>query len=79
MGITIKQRNFEKMVGERSTIAVYNHLGEKVFAGAWAEERAMTPEQVLAAQQSVVISLTSSPGGGPQYIQASHHLLRLMD
>ncbi|MGZ3618125.1 MAG: LuxR C-terminal-related transcriptional regulator [Ktedonobacteraceae bacterium] len=60
MGITIKQRNFEKMVGERSTIAVYNHLGEKVFADAWAEGRAMTPEQVLAAQQTVVIPLISS-------------------
>ena len=63
MGITIKQRNFEKMVGERSTIAVYNHLGEKVFADAWAEGRAMTPEQVLAAQQSVVMPLTSSSPG----------------
>ena len=35
---------------ERSVTAARTQLGEKVFAEAWAEGRAMTPEQVLAVQ-----------------------------
>jgi DNA-binding CsgD family transcriptional regulator len=35
---------------ERPVTAARTQLGEKVFAEAWAEGRAMTPEQVLAVQ-----------------------------
>lgn len=63
MGYIIKHENYEKMESERSVKAVYSHLGDKVFAAAWAEGRAMTPEQVLAARESVVIPLISSQSG----------------
>jgi predicted ATPase/DNA-binding CsgD family transcriptional regulator len=35
---------------ERSLSAARVHLGERAFAAAWAQGRAMTPEQALAAQ-----------------------------
>jgi len=35
---------------ERSLSAVRVHLGERAFAAAWAQGRAMTPQQALAAQ-----------------------------
>jgi predicted ATPase/DNA-binding CsgD family transcriptional regulator len=44
----------------RSMAAVRSHLGEKAFAIAWAEGRAMTPAQVLAAQQSI-FTYTTTP------------------
>jgi predicted ATPase/DNA-binding CsgD family transcriptional regulator len=55
MGYPIKSLFFENMRAERLTKAVYRLLGEQVFADAWAQGRALTPEQVLAAQESVVI------------------------
>ena len=41
---------------ERSIDDVYNHLGEKAFAVAWDEGRAMTPTQALEAQKTMSIS-----------------------
>jgi predicted ATPase/class 3 adenylate cyclase/DNA-binding CsgD family transcriptional regulator len=41
---------------ERSVAAARSSLGEKDFVAAWAQGRAMTPEQALAAQVSEVIS-----------------------
>jgi predicted ATPase/class 3 adenylate cyclase/DNA-binding CsgD family transcriptional regulator len=41
---------------ERSVAAARGSLGEKDFVAAWAQGRAMTPEQALAAQVSEVIS-----------------------
>src|SRR5438874_1867400 len=35
---------------ERSLSATRVHLGERAFAAAWSQGRAMTPEQALAAQ-----------------------------
>jgi DNA-binding CsgD family transcriptional regulator len=35
---------------ERSLSAARVHLGERAFAAAWAQGRAMTPQQALAAQ-----------------------------
>ncbi len=40
---------------ERVVAAARTQLGEQAFAAAWAEGRAMTPEQVLAAQEPVTI------------------------
>jgi predicted ATPase/class 3 adenylate cyclase/DNA-binding CsgD family transcriptional regulator len=42
---------------ERVVAAARAHLGEQTFAAAWAEGRTMTPEQVLAAQESATISM----------------------
>ncbi len=47
----------------RSMAAVHNLLGEKAFATAWAEGRAMTPAQALAALESEVIPYTFTPSG----------------
>ena len=52
---------------ERSVAAARKQLGEKAFAVAWAEGRAMTPEQALAVQGKAMIRtamdtrLTSTP------------------
>jgi predicted ATPase/class 3 adenylate cyclase/DNA-binding CsgD family transcriptional regulator len=40
---------------EHAVAAARAHLGEQAFAAAWAEGRAMTPEQALAARISVTI------------------------
>jgi DNA-binding CsgD family transcriptional regulator len=40
---------------ERSVAATRAQLGEQAFAAAWAEGRAMTPEQALAAQGPVTM------------------------
>ena len=52
---------------ERSVAAARKQLGEKAFAVAWAEGRAMTPEQALAAQGSVTLprTLASSRTAAP--------------
>jgi len=47
---------------ERTIGSVRSRLGEQVFAAAWAEGRAMTPAQALAAQESVIPD-TSTPSG----------------
>jgi predicted ATPase/DNA-binding CsgD family transcriptional regulator len=40
---------------DRSVASAHAQLGEKAFAAAWAEGRAMTPEQALAAQGKTMI------------------------
>src|SRR5205085_9681097 len=45
----------ERDTYERSVAAVRTQLGEKAFATAWAEGRAMTPEQAFAAQGRATI------------------------
>ncbi len=47
---------------ERSVTAARAHLGENAFAACWAEGRAMTPEQALAAHGPATIS-TPTPAG----------------
>ena len=47
---------FERADYERVVEAVRARLGEKVFAALWAEGRAMTPEQALAAQEPATMS-----------------------
>jgi DNA-binding NarL/FixJ family response regulator len=55
----------ERDAYERSAAAARVHLGERVFAAAWAEGRTMTPEQAIAAQGPVAmpkqISTESQP------------------
>jgi DNA-binding CsgD family transcriptional regulator/tetratricopeptide (TPR) repeat protein len=46
----------------RSMADVRSRLGEQAFAVAWAEGRAMTPAQALAAQESV-FNYTTTPSG----------------
>jgi len=52
---------------EAATAAVRMHLGEQIFATAWTEGRAMTPEQALAAKGSVTLPqpLLSAPSSIP--------------
>jgi len=45
---------------ERLVTATRTHLGEQAFAAAWAEGRAMTPEQALAARGPAAISTPPS-------------------
>jgi len=45
----------ERVDYERDANAARNHLGQAAFAGAWAEGRAMTPEQ------AVVCALEDTP------------------
>jgi DNA-binding CsgD family transcriptional regulator/tetratricopeptide (TPR) repeat protein len=45
----------ERPAYDNSIIAARSQLGEKSFAAAWAEGRAMAPEQALAAQTSVTL------------------------
>ncbi len=40
----------ERVTYEQAVAAALTQLGEKDFASAWAEGRAMTPEQALAAK-----------------------------
>jgi predicted ATPase/DNA-binding CsgD family transcriptional regulator len=53
---------------ERSVAATRAQLGEQAFAAAWAEGRAMTPEQALAAQGPVTLpqSFPAAPSSTPQ-------------
>jgi predicted ATPase/DNA-binding CsgD family transcriptional regulator len=55
---------FERADYERVVEAVRARLGEKVFAALWAEGRAMTPEQALAAQEPV--TMPEKTPAGPQ-------------
>ncbi len=55
---------------ERSVSAARVHLGERAFAAAWAQGRAMTPERALAAQgqkptptSTKVVATPSYPAG----------------
>ena len=50
---------------ERAMAATRTQLGEQAFVAAWAEGRAMSPEQVLAAQEREVM-LTKVPTDQPQ-------------
>jgi len=54
---------------ERAVARVRAHLGEPVFASAWAKGRTMTPEQVLAEEEDSLPSPPSAPD--PSQIQAS--------
>jgi predicted ATPase/DNA-binding CsgD family transcriptional regulator len=42
---------------EQAVAATRTQLGEKTFATAWAEGRAMTPEQALAAQGAAIVPI----------------------
>jgi predicted ATPase/DNA-binding CsgD family transcriptional regulator len=52
---------------EAATAAARTHLGEQIFATAWTEGRAMTPEQALAAKGPVTLlqPLLSAPSSIP--------------
>ncbi len=53
---------------ERSLSATRVHLGERAFAAAWSQGRAMTPEQALAAQgQKPTPSPTTTVTPSPTY------------
>ena len=58
---------------ERSLSATRVHLGERAFAAAWAQGRAMTPQQALAAQghkPTPTPSATPSPQAYPAGLTA---------
>jgi predicted ATPase/DNA-binding CsgD family transcriptional regulator len=67
MGNTIKSLPYEKMIAKFSAKAAYHHPGEQGFAAARAQGRALTPEQVLAALESVELSSyrATEPGKTP--------------
>src|SRR5437763_11892275 len=51
---------------ERTLSAARVHLGERAFAAAWAQGRAMTPEQALAAKGQKPASHPSTTVAAPQ-------------
>ncbi len=52
---------------ERSLSAARVHLGERAFAAAWAQGRAMTPEQALAAQGQKPMPRSTTTVSPPTY------------
>jgi ATP/maltotriose-dependent transcriptional regulator MalT len=58
----IERSGYERLVAD-----VRTNLGEKAFATAWAEGRAMTPEQALTAQGPVILPqpLPTAPSSTP--------------
>ena len=56
---------FECVSYKRSVDAARTQLGEKYFAAAWAEGRAMTPEQALDAKGPVTIPQLLSTASSP--------------
>jgi predicted ATPase/DNA-binding CsgD family transcriptional regulator len=52
---------------ERSLSAARVHLGERAFAVAWAQGRAMTPQQALAAQGQKPTPSSSTTASPPSY------------
>jgi predicted ATPase/DNA-binding CsgD family transcriptional regulator len=69
---------------ERSLSAARVHLGERAFAAAWAQGRAMTPQQALAAQghkptPTLTPAMTPSPQVYPAGLTAREvEVLRLL-
>jgi predicted ATPase/DNA-binding CsgD family transcriptional regulator len=51
----------EDILYDRSVVAARIRLGERAFAAAWSEGRAMSPEQVLSAQGLVTMPGPSLP------------------
>jgi predicted ATPase/DNA-binding CsgD family transcriptional regulator len=49
--VEVLMNNIERAEYERVVQSVRAQLGEKAFSAAWAEGRAMTPEQILTAQE----------------------------
>jgi len=58
---------FELADYERSLSAARVHLGERAFAAAWAQGRAMTPEQALAAQGQKPAPTSTTTAAPPTY------------
>ena len=58
---------------EGAVATARTHVGEKLFAAAWTQGRAMTLEQVLAAQGAVTMPETApaGPSSVPQTRKAS--------
>ncbi len=52
---------------ERSLSATRVHLGERAFAAAWAQGRAMTPEQALAAKGQKPVPRSTTTVSRPTY------------
>src|SRR5712691_12303089 len=52
---------------ERSLSAARVHLGERAFAAAWAQGRAMTPEQALTAQGQKPAPTSTTTAAPPTY------------
>ncbi len=56
----------ERAPYERAVTAIHAHLGEKAFATVWAEGRAMTPKQALAAKgQTLMPTAPPTPTATP--------------
>ena len=52
---------------ERSLSAARVHLGERAFAAAWSQGRAMTPQQALEARGQKPISRSTATAPSPTY------------
>src|SRR6266699_3197155 len=80
LGIPIPPVEFTEY--ERSLSATRVHLGERAFAATWAQGRAMTPQQALAAQghkPTPTPSATPSPQAYPAGLTAREvEVLRLL-
>jgi ATP/maltotriose-dependent transcriptional regulator MalT len=56
LDVKVLMNNIEHAEYERVVQSARAQLGEKAFAAAWAEGRAMTPEQILTAQEPEPLS-----------------------
>ncbi len=72
--IAVPRLPVDRVGYERAVAAVRTRLGEKAFAGAWAQGRMMTSEQALAAQGKAMIPTaisarpaSASPMKSPPY------------
>nr|HET6904539.1 tetratricopeptide repeat protein [Ktedonobacteraceae bacterium] len=65
LGISISPVEHAEYERVRSSVCV--HLGERTFAATWAQGRAMTPEQAVAAQGQKPLPLPNTPISPPTY------------
>ncbi len=56
LDVEVLMNNIERAEYEHVVQSVRAQLGEKAFAAAWAGGRAMTPEQILTAQEPEPLS-----------------------
>ena len=63
---------------EQAQTAARTHLGEKLFASAWEEGRAMSAQQALAAQEPISLAgqVSTRSVNTPGKTRISHHLTR---
>ncbi len=70
--LPVERTKAERMEHERTVRAVRTELGVRDFTEAWAEGRAMTPEQALAAQNQPVNADRTPAKPGAKAREATH-------